>query len=106
MNMNVNNYQDKQHQVQSQEQEQVQAQDQRDQGQARSQGQGQGQGQYQCKGQKQEQISRLLTLVTPPGQLHGAWIKFLIEVLSVLEEAELIKRVNPENNKYDDKYEW
>jgi hypothetical protein len=90
MKMNMNNDQDKQDHTQ------VKAQDQ-----ARSQGQAQG----QCQGQKQEQVSRLLTLITPPGQLHGAWTKFLIEVLSVLEEVGLIKRVSPEYKKYDDKYE-
>lgn len=63
--------------------------------------------QVKAKGkvQGQEQVSRLLTLLTPPGQLHGAWTKFFIEVLSVLEEAGLIKRVSPEYKKYDDKYE-
>jgi hypothetical protein len=89
MNMNMNNDQDKQAQAQAQAQAQVQA---------RSQGQG----------QKQEQVSRLLSLLTPPGQLHGAWTEFLLEVLSVLEEAGLIKRVGPESpeyKKYDDKYE-
>lgn len=86
MNMNMNNDQDKQDQAKAQGKVQVQAQ---------SQGQG----------EKQEQVSRLLTLLTPPGQLHGAWNKFLIEVLSVLEEAGLIKRVSPDYKKYDDKYE-
>jgi hypothetical protein len=65
----------------------------------------QAQAQVRNQSQNQEQVSRLLSLVTPPGQLHGAWTKFLIEVLSVLEEAGLIKRVSPENKKYDDKYE-
>ena len=90
MKMNMNNDQDKQAQDQVKVQGNVQVQ-------ARSQG--------QCQGQKQEQLSRLLTLITPPGQLHGTWTKFLIEVLSVLEEADLIKRVSPEYKKYDDKHE-
>ena len=44
---------------------------------------------------KQEQESRLLSLLTPPGQLHKAWTQFLLEVLCGLEEAGLIKRISP-----------
>ena len=71
--------------------------------QAGSQGQVQAH-QVQVQFQKQEQVSRLLTLLTPAGQLHGDWTKYLIEVLSVLESAGLIKRVSPEK-KCDYKYE-
>jgi hypothetical protein len=76
-------------------------QEQQSQGQVQARSQDQSQSQIQM----QEQVSRLLSLLTPPGQLHGAWTKFLIEVLSVLEEAGLIKRVSPEYKKYDDKYQ-
>lgn len=96
MNMNMNNDQEKQAHDQVKAQGQVQAQ-------AGSQEQVQVQDhQGQC--QEQEQVSRLFTLLTHPGQLHGAWTKYLIEVLSVLESAGLIKRVSPEK-KYDYKYE-
>lgn len=104
--MKMNNDQEKQAYDQVKTRGKVQAQ-------AGSQGQGQGQGQVQdhqvqvqvqVQCQKQEQVSRLLSLLTPAGQLHGAWTKYLIEVLSVLEEAGLIKRVSPEK-KYDYNYE-
>lgn len=58
---------------------------------------------------KQEQESRLLSLLTPPGQLHKAWTQFLLEVLCGLEEAGLIKRispVSPEDKKDQEAYEY
>ena len=55
---------------------------------------------------KQEQESRLLGLLTPPGQLHKAWTQFLLEVLCGLEEAGLIKRISPEDKKDQEAYEY
>ena len=55
---------------------------------------------------KQEQESRLLSLLTPPGQLHKAWTQFLLEVLCGLEKAGLIKRISPEDKKDQEEYEY